>query len=44
VWLEFAVKCGYLQRDAGARLYRAYNAIIGMIVRMINRPDNWIIS
>jgi four helix bundle protein len=40
-WLEFAVKCGYLHRDEGARLYKEYDQIIGMLVKMITHIDDW---
>src|SRR5438874_2297874 len=38
VWLEFAVKCGYVNRDQAAPLYQDYDAILGTIVGMINHP------
>ncbi|HEY2412870.1 MAG TPA: four helix bundle protein [Pirellulaceae bacterium] len=41
VWLEFAVECKYIDRDAAAEVYRDYDAIIGMLVNMINQPENW---
>ncbi len=41
VWLEFAVECKYIERDAAAALYGDYDAIIGMLVTMINKPENW---
>jgi four helix bundle protein len=41
VWLEFAVECKYVNRDAAAEVYRDYDAIIGMLVTMINKPENW---
>ncbi len=44
VWLEFAVKCGYLPSDIGKSLYREYNAIIGTLVGMITHPETWIIA
>lgn len=44
VWLEFAVKCGYMPRDQAAPLYKDYDRIIGSIVHMINHPDAWIIG
>ncbi len=44
VWLEFAVKCGYLPPDIGKSLYSEYNAVIGTLVGMINHPETWIIS
>jgi four helix bundle protein len=41
VWLEFAVKCGYLDRDEGRRLYTACDEIIATLVGMINHPETW---
>ncbi len=44
VWIEFAVKCGYLDRDQAAALYRTYEEIIRMIVAMITQADAWVIT
>jgi four helix bundle protein len=44
VWLEFAVKCGYMERDEAAALYQSYDGIIGTIVGMINHPETWVIG
>jgi len=44
VWLEFAVKCDYLDRDRGGLLYQTYEEILRMIVAMINRPQSWTIA
>jgi four helix bundle protein len=30
VWIQFAVACGYLKRDAGREIYAEYDKIIGM--------------
>ena len=43
IWIEFAVKCNYLNREEGKRLYLNYNSIIGKLVTMINNPNNWTI-
>jgi four helix bundle protein len=43
IWIEFAVKCNYLDREEGRRLYLNYNSIIGKLVIMINHPNNWIL-
>src|SRR5438132_3565541 len=43
VWIEFAVKCGYLLRDRGTPLYQTYDEILRMLVAMINRPQSWVI-
>ena len=40
-WLEFSVKCGYLSRDEGRRLYKEYDEIIAMIVSMIVNVVKW---
>jgi four helix bundle protein len=44
VWIEFAVKCGYLERDSGTPLYQSYEEILKMLVTMINNPQSWIIA
>ncbi len=44
VWLEFAVKCGYLKRTEAAALYRTYDAAIATIVGMITHAETWIIT
>ena len=37
-WLEFAVKCEYMDIEPGRNLYRTYNEIIGGFVNMIKNP------
>ncbi len=44
VWLEFAVKCGYMTRTDGVALYREYESILRTLVGMINHPETWIIT
>ncbi len=44
VWLEFAVKCNYLDRDRGGPLYQTYDEILRMLVAMINTPQSWTIA
>jgi four helix bundle protein len=44
VWIEFAVKCNYLDRRSGTPLYQDYDEILRMLVAMINRPEDWVIS
>src|SRR5438309_7245490 len=44
VWLEFAVKCGYLDRDRATPLYQAYETTLGTLVGMINHPETWVIG
>jgi len=42
-WLQFAVKCEYLDRDRAASLYKEYDEILAMIVAMIHEPQKWIL-
>ena len=44
VWLEFAVKCKYLDREMGKELHELYNKIIGKLVNMGNNPKPWILK
>lgn len=44
VWLEFAVKCGYITREAPAELYVTYDEIIATIVGMITHSESWTIG
>lgn len=44
VWLQFAVKSGYLERDAAAPLYEAYEEVMKMLVDMIVHPEHWVIN
>ncbi len=42
-WLEFAVRCNYLEAETGRVLFRAYDEIIAMLVSMINSPQAWVL-
>ena len=42
-WLEFAVKCGYLEAETGRELYQSYHHLLGKLVTMINNPAPWLI-
>ena len=44
VWLEFGVKCRYLERDEAANLYTSYEEAIGTLVGMINHSEQWTIK
>ena len=44
VWIEFAVKCQYLDRKIALQLFRQYELIVATIVGMINHPETWTIS
>lgn len=43
-WLEFAVKCGYLEPELGRVLYQSYNYVLGKLVVIINNPTPWLIT
>jgi four helix bundle protein len=44
VWIEFAVKCDYLDRAIGSQIYPEYDEIIRMLVAKINNPGSWTID
>lgn len=44
VWIEFAVECGYCQREPARELYQTYANVIATLVGMINHPETWIIT
>ncbi|MEX1090092.1 MAG: four helix bundle protein [Phycisphaeraceae bacterium] len=44
VWIEYRVRCGYLDREAAKPVYQQYEDILKMIIAMINHPDVWIIT
>jgi four helix bundle protein len=44
VWLEFAVKCGYMPREQAMTLFKTYDEIISIIVSMINQPEKWTVG
>ena len=43
-WIEFAVKCRYLDRDLATESYTTYDEILGTFVGMINHPETWILK
>lgn len=40
-WLEFAVRCEYMQPEIGRELFKVYEEIISMLVSMTNNADSW---
>jgi four helix bundle protein len=43
VWIEFAQRCGYLTNDQAKELDDLYDKILGQLVRMISKPEQWTI-
>ena len=41
VWLEFALNCGYIDRETRDDLYATYENIAGGLVKMMANPDAW---
>lgn len=41
-WLEFSVRCDYLDRETGLRLFKEYDEIIAMLLTMGNNPKSWV--
>ena len=44
VWTDLALRCGYLSKSEADEIDAAYDGILGQLVRMIDRPDQWTIS
>ena len=43
-WLEFAVKCEYMEVEDARKLYGVYNQVLAGFVTMINNPTPWLIK
>ena len=43
-WIEFAVKCNYLDVETARELYSSYNQVIGGLVKMIKNPSPWLMQ
>ena len=44
VWIQFAVKCGYLSREDGRALYASYDEVLATFVGMINHSITWVLQ
>ena len=44
VWIEYAVRCGYVSRREGRNLHRTYDRIIGKLTNMGNNPKRWVLG
>lgn len=42
-WIEFSVKCGYVDREIAKSFYLQYDEIISMLVSMITRSHLWVL-
>jgi four helix bundle protein len=41
VWLDFALRCGYLTQQDHGQLYQTYETICGGLVKMMANPEAW---
>ena len=44
VWIEFSLRCEYLNHEKAKILDDEYNQILGQIVTMIDGADKWLIK
>ena len=44
VWLDFAQSCGYIDDETARKLEDKYEKIMGQIVLMIQKADQWLIK
>jgi len=42
-WIEFSVKCHYLEVALGRELFKTYDQVIGRLIRMSSQPYQWLI-
>jgi four helix bundle protein len=42
-WTELALRCGYVSPETAADLDRRYEEILGQLVSMIGKPQDWVI-
>ena len=43
-WIDFAVKCGYLDKNQGDSIRAEYDIILGQLVSMIRNPSPWLLK
>jgi four helix bundle protein len=43
VWLEFSLRCGYIDEEIFKNLDQRYEHILSQLVTMIMAPDSWVI-
>ena len=41
VWLEFALKCRYLDEALYSELFKEYDHVLGKLVNMMRHPEKW---
>jgi four helix bundle protein len=43
VWLDFAIRCNYVNVQVGEEMSASYDNILGKIVKLINDPQPWLL-
>ena len=43
-WIEFALRCGYMESDRAKELDTQYEHILSQLVTVINQADRWIVK
>ena len=41
VWLDYALKCKYMDQENRDKLYDQYEHIIAMLINMSTKPEQW---
>lgn len=44
VWLDYALECGYLEKESYNSIFDKYDHIISMLVNMSAKPEKWTIG
>ncbi len=42
-WLEFSVRCEYMQKETGRELFKEYDEVISILVSISNNPQKWVL-
>jgi four helix bundle protein len=43
-WIEFAIRCGYMKEEVATELGGRYEMILGQLVAMIEKPEDWVVG
>ncbi len=43
-WIEFAIKCNYVEPEIGGKLDGIYNQVLAGLVNMIINPSPWLMK
>lgn len=43
-WIEYSVRCNYVEREIAKELFLEYEEIIAILVSMRNKPESWTVG